>query len=133
MTKRVMIVDDAALMRVTIQNLLKEDPALEVVGWAANGKQALEKLADARPDLIMLDIEMPEMDGLEFLRHARLKCRAKIIVLSSVTAAGSHKASQARSLGADAVVSKPSGAVSFDLKEKRGSELISTIHQVLGI
>ena len=86
-----------------------------------------------RPDLILLDIEMPEMDGLEFLRHARLKSKAKVVVLTSVAPEGSVKAMQARALGADAVITKPSGAVSYDLAEKRGSELVQTIYRLLGI
>lgn len=131
--KKVMIVEDAAMMRVVIANVLRDDPNLSVTGYATNGKEALEKLPGLQPDLILLDIEMPEMDGLEFLRHARLKSRAKIIVLSSVAPVGSPKAIQARALGADAVISKPSGAVSYDLEEKRGSQLVQTIHKLLDL
>ena len=131
--KTVMIVDDSTIMRTVITDFLKDDPHLTVVAFAPNGKEALEKLGKVRPDLILLDIEMPEMNGLEFLRHARLKSRAKVIVLSSVTPMGSNKAAQARALGADGLVSKPSGAVSYDLAQKRGSELIEMIHRVLEI
>lgn len=131
--KKVMIVEDAAMMRVVIANVLRDDPNLLVTGYAANGKEALEKLPGLQPDLILLDIEMPEMDGLEFLRHARLKSRAKIVVLTSVAPVGSPKAVRARALGADAVISKPSGAVSYDLEAKRGSQLIQTIYKVLAL
>jgi chemotaxis response regulator CheB len=131
--KRVMIVDDAAMMRLVIQNMLSKDPHLMLVGSAANGKEALDKLAEVKPDLILLDIEMPEMDGLEFLRHARLKSKAKVVVLTSVAPAGSVKAVQAYALGADTVIAKPSGAVSYDLEEKRGAELRQTIYKLLGI
>ncbi|MDY7075993.1 MAG: response regulator [Chloroflexota bacterium] len=131
--KRVMIVDDAAMMRLVVQNMLSSDPNLKMAGFASNGKEALEKLAEVQPDLILLDIEMPEMDGLEFLRHARLKSKAKVVVLTSVAPKGSPKAMQAHALGADAVISKPSGAVSYDLEEKRGSELRRTIYRLLGI
>ena len=131
--KRVMIVDDAAMMRLVVQNMLSSDPNLKMAGFASNGKEALDKLAEVQPDLILLDIEMPEMDGLEFLRHARLKSKAKVVVLTSVAPKGSPKAMQAHALGADAVISKPSGAVSYDLEEKRGSELRRTIYRLLGI
>jgi two-component system, chemotaxis family, protein-glutamate methylesterase/glutaminase len=130
---KIMIVDDAPMMRIIIMNILKQDPNLEIAGYAGNGKEALTKMAQISPDLILLDIEMPEMDGLEFLRHARLKSRAKVVVLSSVAAAGSKKAIEARTLGADAVISKPSGAVSYDLQEKRGCELSRVIHGLLNI
>jgi two-component system chemotaxis response regulator CheB len=131
--KRVMIVDDAAMMRLIVQNMLYGDPNLMVAGTASNGREALDKLTEVKPDLILLDIEMPEMDGLEFLRHARLKSRAKVVVLTSVAPKGSPKAMQALALGADAVISKPSGAVSYDLEEKRGSELRQTIYRLLEI
>lgn len=119
-----MIVDDALLMRTVITNFVKTLPDFTVVAFAAHGAQALEHLA-ARPNLalILLDIEMPGMDGFEFLRRAKLKTRAKFLVLSSVTVVGSTQAARAKLLGADAIVSKPSGAISFDLAEARGSEL----------
>ncbi len=131
--KKVMIVDDSAAMRLVVRNMLATNPNLQVVASAANGKEALEKLNEAQPDLVLLDIEMPEMDGMEFLRHARLKTRAKLVVLSSITQPNSEKAAQARSLGADAVVAKPSGAVSYDLKEKSGDELWSVIDKLLSL
>jgi len=71
------------------------------------------------------------MDGLTFLRHARLKSEAKIVILSSITTRGSDKASKARALGADAIIGKPSGTVSFDLQERKGSVLIDTIYKLL--
>ena len=131
--KKVMVVDDATMMRLVIRNILHEDSNFRVVANAKNGKEALDMLAEVDPDVILLDIEMPEMDGLSFLRHARLKCRAKIIVLSSLTTSGSPHAAKARVLGADAVIAKPSGAVSFDLAEKRGSVLVTTLYKLLGL
>ncbi len=71
------------------------------------------------------------MDGLEFLRTTRCKVRAKIVVLSANVGPGSPKAKQALSLGADAVISKPSGAVSFDLQQARGTELFTVIYRLL--
>ena len=131
--KKIMIVDDSSTMRLVIRNFINSDPNFNVVQIAGNGKEALEKLTSANPDLILLDIEMPEMDGLEFLRHARLKTRAKLVVLSSIAQADSPKAKQARALGADEVVSKPSGAVSYDLEQKRGAELWQVIYRLLGM
>jgi chemotaxis response regulator CheB len=131
--KKVMIVEDSNAMRLIIRNMINTNPNLMVVKTAANGKEALELLPTAQPDLILLDLEMPEMGGLDFLRLARLKTRAKIVVLSSIALAGSSVASHARSLGADGVISKPSGAVSYDLEEKRGAEFWTVIHQLLGI
>lgn len=124
MSYKVMVVDDAAMMRLYISSFLRSLPEFELAAQANNGKEALEKLSDHPDlDLILLDIEMPVMDGLEFLRHAKLKTRAKICMLSSVTVSGSPIAAKARELGADGVVSKPSGTVSHDLEEKTGDEL----------
>jgi two-component system, chemotaxis family, protein-glutamate methylesterase/glutaminase len=131
--KKVMIVEDSNVMRLVIRNLINTNPNLTVVKTTSNGKEALEALPNNPVDLILLDLEMPEMSGLEFLRQARLKTRAKIVVLSSIAIEGSSAASQARSLGADAVISKPSGAVSYDLEEKRGAEFWQVIHKLLGI
>ncbi len=132
MPHKVMLVDDAAMMRLVISNFIAPLPEFEIVASAANGKVALEQLKK-HPDLelILLDIEMPEMDGLEFLRHAKLRTRAKIVILSSVAVAGSPHAAKARELGADAIVTKPSGAVSMDLADKRGSQLVQTMKALI--
>lgn len=129
---KVMIVDDSAMMRVVIANFVASLPDYKVVASAENGKVALDQLAKF-PDLnlILLDIEMPGMNGLEFLRHAKMRTRAKVIILSSVAGAGSRQASEARSLGADAIVTKPSGAVSMDLADKRGAELARVMSRVI--
>lgn len=132
MPHKVMLVDDAAMMRLVISNFIAPLSEFEIVASAANGKAALEQLKK-HPDLelILLDIEMPEMDGLEFLRHAKLRTRAKIVILSSVAVAGSPHAAKARELGADAIVTKPSGAVSMDLADKRGSQLVQTMKALI--
>ncbi len=128
----VMIVDDAAMMRLYIASFLKGLPDFKVVAQAANGKDAMEKLATMdNLDLILLDIEMPVMDGLEFLRQARPRTRAKICMLSSVAVSGSPVAAKARELGADGIVAKPSGAVSHDLEETTGAELANTMRRLL--
>lgn len=127
MSVRIMIVDDSALVRLTVRQILSADPRLSVVHEAPNGQDALDNLGAALPHLIILDIEMPVMDGLTFLKHVRLRSKAKVIILSSVATAGSEKAAEARALGADAVIAKPSGAVSLDLAEKRGSMLLRAI------
>lgn len=128
----VMIVDDAAMMRLYVSSFIQSLPDFKVVAQACNGQDALDKLETIpEVDLILLDIEMPVMDGLEFLRHAKLKTRAKICMLSSVTVHGSPHAAKARELGADGIVAKPSGTVSHDLEEKSGDELASVMRSLV--
>ncbi len=131
MSHNVMIVDDSAMMRIVVANFIRDLPEFKVVSSVSNGKEALKELPKW-PDLklILLDIEMPEMDGLEFLRHAKMKTKAKICILSSAAVAGSSNAAKARELGADAIVTKPSGAVSMDLVAKRGTELVTTMKRL---
>ena len=132
MTYKVMVVDDAAMMRLYISSFLKTLPDFTMIAQANNGQEALEKLEENPDvDLILLDIEMPVMDGLEFLRHAKLRTRAKICMLSSVTVSGSPHAAKARELGADGVVAKPSGTVSHDLQEKTGDELTRVMRSLM--
>lgn len=129
--KRIMVVDDTPLIRLVVRSLIEQTPDLEVVAVAKNGKEALQQLDAAAPDLILTDIEMPEMDGLTFLKHARLRSRAKTIVLSSVAEAGSPKALEARKLGANAVIAKPDGAAV--ISNDTSSHVVDCIRQVLGL
>ena len=68
---RVMVVDDSVVVRKIVTDVLSADPGIEVVGTAVNGKVALGKLAQLRPDLVTMDIEMPEMNGIEAVRAIR--------------------------------------------------------------
>ncbi|MDO9107349.1 MAG: response regulator [Methylovulum sp.] len=133
MTHKVMIVDDSVMMRSVIRSFVDKMPDFKIAATAENGRKALDELAKHDDlSLILLDIEMPEMNGLQFLPYAKLKSKAKIIILSSVAIAGSPYAAKARELGADAIVTKPSGAVSLDLADKRGSELTQVMTRLVG-
>ena len=104
-----------------------------MVGEAANGQEALDQISLVRPDLILLDLEMPVMDGTTFIRHSRLRSPAKIVILSSIITPGADLVEEARMRRVDAVVTKPSGAVSFDLESQRGKALRQAIYLTLGI
>lgn len=128
MTISVLIVDDSSLVRRLIRNILETNHIIEIIGEVQNGQEALIFLQSHQPDVILLDIEMPVMDGLTFLRYARLRSKSKIIILSSVGTLGSEQSLQAYKMGADAVISKPSGVISLDLQEKRASTLMNVIN-----
>jgi two-component system chemotaxis response regulator CheB len=109
---RVLVVDDAVVIRRLVSDLLSTDPEIEVVGVAANGKLALAKLDQLAPDLITLDIEMPEMDGLETLIHLRkLHPRLPVIMFSTLTERGASATMDALARGRVAVprLSPPAG------------------------
>jgi two-component system chemotaxis response regulator CheB len=110
MSTRVLVVDDASIFRRIISEALSGLPGVEVVGTAANGKFALARLASLRPDVITLDIEMPEMNGLEVLEAMRASgAEASVIVLSSRTVRGGEMTIRALESGAFDFITKPDG------------------------
>jgi two-component system chemotaxis response regulator CheB len=105
---RVFLVDDAAVVRRLVANALNQDPALEVVGTAADGQIALARLPELRPDVVLLDLEMPVMDGLETLVVLRkTHPRLPVIMFSRFTQRGVEATVHALTLGADDYVPKP--------------------------
>lgn len=130
---KIMIVDDAPMMRVLIKKIIVSDPRLQLVAMAVDGQDALKKLTDSGPDLILLDLEMPNMDGLAFLRHARPITDAKIVVLSARVGGGDTWGAEASKLGADAVIAKPAGTVSFNLAHRVGDYLLGVITKLLDL
>src|SRR5882757_854867 len=131
--KNVLVVDDSALMRRLITEIVETDPALRFVDVAENGKVALQKVRQHRPDCVLLDIEMPELSGLDTMRRLRLRSTAKIVILSHLGVDGSQVRAQALRLGAADVIDKPTAAVSPDLRTTRGSIIQQTLRRVLGL
>jgi two-component system, chemotaxis family, protein-glutamate methylesterase/glutaminase len=112
---RVLVVDDAVVFRRVVADELSADPAIEVVGTAANGKIALARLPQVCPDLVILDIEMPEMDGLACLREIRKSYpRLPVIMFSALTERGAVATLDALALGATDYFTKPTSACGMD-------------------
>ena len=129
-TINAVIVDDSFLMRNILKNIIKKDSRIHVIGEAANGEEAmilLEKGVD--PDVILLDIEMPVMNGLQFLEVSQFSSRAKVIVISSVTKMESPESTKARELGVADIINKPSGVLSVDMEETRSREILDSIYR----
>ena len=102
------MVDDAVVMRKMITEVLSRDPQIEVIGTAPNGRIALQKIPQTNPDLITLDVEMPDMDGVETLRELRKTYpKLPVIMFSTVTARGAQITLEALALGATDYVTKP--------------------------
>ncbi len=105
---RVLVVDDAVAVRRLLTRVIDEDPDLEVVGVAANGLIALSKIEQLKPDIVTLDIEMPEMDGIAALREIRKLDRSlPVIMFSTLTERGASATMEALALGASDYVTKP--------------------------
>ncbi len=115
---KVLIVDDSAIVRRAIADALSQDPEIEVVGTACDPYVARDKILLLNPDVLTLDIEMPRMDGLTFLRILQQNRPMPVIVISALTQAGSASALEALALGAVDVMPKPSSSWSIgDLRE----------------
>lgn len=112
---RVLVVDDSVVIRRLVTQALSEDSAFDVVGIAANGAIALQKIPQVKPDVITLDIEMPEMDGLETLRRVKQEYPGvKVVMFSTLTERGGRHTLEALSLGADDYVTKAANVGSLD-------------------
>jgi two-component system chemotaxis response regulator CheB len=113
----VLIVDDSALMRNLIGKMVEMTSGLTIADKAMNGVFALRKIPIVNPDIIVLDIEMPEMGGIEFLKERKKRgISIPVIILSSMAAKGAAVTMEALALGASDFVQKPSGSISADIR-----------------
>lgn len=123
---RVLVVDDSAFMRRVISEAIAAEPDMEVAGQATNGLDALVKVEQLQPDVVTLDVEMPEMDGLTALRHLMARYPRPVVMLSSLTQAGAVTTIRALTIGAVDFVGKPSGSISLDFHRVR-EELVAKV------
>ncbi len=129
---RVLVVDDSALMRRVICNLLEEDPDLRVVGTAVDGIEAIERVLELKPDVVTLDLEMPRLDGLQTLGYLMSEHPTPCVMLSAFTPSGAEATLKALEYGAADFIQKPSGSISLNL-ERVKEELIAKIKVAKGI
>lgn len=123
--------DDSASVRTIVSRVLSHDSSIEVVGTAANGAIGLAKIAQLNPDLITLDIEMPEMNGLEMLKRVRLDHpNVAVIMISTLTTQGGAATLDALMLGANDYVTKPSNSGSLEQSiDSLRAELLPKVKQ----
>ena len=131
---RILVVDDAVVVRRMLTEVLAGDPMLEVVGTAPNGRIALSKITQVNPDLMVMDIEMPELDGLGTLAELRkTHSRLPVIMFSTLTERGATATLEALALGANDYVTKPAnvGSVAEGMQRIR-DQLIPKIKALCG-
>jgi two-component system, chemotaxis family, protein-glutamate methylesterase/glutaminase len=125
---RVLVVDDSAVVRRCVRDVLSADPEIEVVGTAVDPYAARDLIAEKAPDVVTLDLEMPRMDGLTFLRLLMEHRPLPVLIMSSLTAEGSAYALEALRLGAVDVLPKPGPYAIGDL----GPQLTAKIKAIAG-
>jgi two-component system chemotaxis response regulator CheB len=123
---RVLIVDDSALMRQLLREILSQDPALEVVGAAHDPYQAWSIIQTAQPNVVTLDVEMPRMDGLEFLERLMRAHPLPVVMVSSLTQRGCETTFKALELGAVDYVAKPTTDIGRGVEEL-GGEIVAKV------
>src|ERR1700753_710731 len=123
---KVLIVDDSALVRSLLTDILRADPGIEVVGVASDAHIAREKIKALNPDVLTLDVEMPKMDGITFLKNLMRLRPMPVVMVSSLTERGADVTLDALALGAVDYLSKPKIDLAATLKDY-GDEMIEQI------
>jgi two-component system chemotaxis response regulator CheB len=116
---RVLIVDDSAIVRQTLVQIIESDSQLEVMGTASDPYFAAKKIAEEVPDVITLDVEMPRMDGLTFLKKIMAQHPIPVVIISSLTAKGTETGMKALELGAVEIITKPQMNTKLFIEESR--------------
>ncbi len=127
---KIVVVDDSAFSRRTITRMLEGLDSVEVVGYAINGEEGIQKVIALKPDLVTLDLEMPKMDGFTLLRILTTRFSLPVIVISALS--GADKVFRALELGAIDFVAKPSSTASVDLLSIK-EDLQKKVLQVLAL
>ena len=126
MSLRVLVVDDSAFMRKVISDILNQDRYITVVGTAKNGLQAVEKTQQLQPDIITMDVEMPQMNGIEAVTQIMKKQPTPILMVSALTTKGAKTTLDSLHAGAVDFICKPSGSISLNMKDI-GSDLVKKV------
>ncbi|MDO9263539.1 MAG: chemotaxis protein CheB [Desulfosalsimonadaceae bacterium] len=129
---KTMVVDDSSLFRKVIGRMFDGDESIRIVGEAVNGMDALEKINDINPDVLILDINMPVMDGLTTLKHIMIRHPRPTVMFSTLTKAGAKITFDSLKCGAVDFVQKPSRLQGFDLEEQR-KDIIKKVTLAAGV
>ena len=125
---KVLVVDDSALMRTMLGDILQSDPRIDVISTARDGRDAIDKIKTLRPDVVTMDVEMPNMSGIQALEEIMKTCPVPVVMVSSITHEGAEVTLKALSLGCVDFIAKPSGAYMPDIN-KVGQEIIEKVSE----
>lgn len=128
---KVLVVDDSAVVRQVLQAVLAADPGIEVIGVASDPIFAMDKMRRQWPDVIVLDVEMPRMDGISFLKKIMTEHPTPVVICSTLTEAGAETTIQALEAGAVSIVTKPKIGLKRYL-EDASSDIVATVKAVAG-
>lgn len=123
---RVLVVDDSSFMRKSLTHILESDGAIEVVGTAADGKEAIRKVKQLQPDVVLMDIKMPVMGGLAALAHIMAECPTPVLMLSALNRKDKTIAIKSLEHGAVDFIPKPSGVISYDI-DNLSAEIVTKV------
>jgi len=112
---RVLVVDDSAFMRRVISDMINEEPDMEVIGTAVDGVDAIDKCCRERPDVVTMDIAMPNMDGITALEHIMATCPTPVLMLTGISKEEADVTMRSFERGAVDFIAKPSGQISLDI------------------
>ena len=129
---RVLVADDSSFMRKALTYILESDDSIKVAGIAEDGIEAIKKVRELHPDVVLLDIEMPGMDGFTALRHIMSECPTPVLIISGLDKKDPAIAIKALEHGAIDFIAKPSGVISYDIDQIRG-EIIDKVKTAAGI
>jgi two-component system chemotaxis response regulator CheB len=124
---KVLIVDDSAVVRDVVKSVLESDPGIQVIGTAMDPLFAMDKMKIQWPDVIVLDIEMPRMDGLTFLQKIMAEHPTPVVICSTLTEKGAQTTMQALAAGATGIITKPKMGVKRFLQEDASNDLIEAV------
>ncbi|MFA6971585.1 MAG: chemotaxis response regulator protein-glutamate methylesterase [Gallionella sp.] len=124
---KVLVVDDSAVVREVVKHVLESDPGIEVIATAMDPIFAMEKMKVQWPDVIVLDIEMPRMDGLTFLNKIMSERPTPVVICSTLTEKGAQATMQALAAGATSIISKPKMGVKRYLQEDASNDLVEAV------
>lgn len=129
---RSLIVDDSSFMRKALIHILESDRSIEVVGTAADGEEAVRKVKQLHPQVVLLDIEMPVMDGLAALAHIMADCPTPVLMLSALNKRDAAITVKSLNHGAVDFIPKPSGVISYDI-DTLSNEIIAKVKMAVTV